>query len=238
MSRPRCIDLFCGAGGATKGLQRAGFHVTGVDIKPQPRYCGDEFIQMDALEADCGEFDFIWASPPCQAYTRARHIRKREHPRLIVPIRHMLIDSGRPYVIENVPGAPLRDAQVLCGTSFGLTVSVRGTWYELRRHRLFECSFYWLAPQCRHRLPVIGIYGHGESKPMRDKRGFQISQVEHRRDVMEMPWANRDEIAEAIPPAYSEFIGRQIIGSLLPENGAVPERETMPDGQNKTEAVA
>lgn len=212
----RALDLFCCAGGASMGLHRAGFDVTGVDIKPQPRY-PFRFVQADALRPpfDLRAFDFIWASPPCQAYTRARHIRKREHPRHIVPIRHMLIDSGVPYVIENVPGAPLRCAQILCGTSFGLTVSVRSTLYELRRHRLFESSFYFLAPPCSHRLPVIGIYGHGESKPMRDKRGFQISQVEHRREVMEMPWANRDEIAEAIPPAYSEFIGRQVLDQIV-----------------------
>lgn len=209
--KPRALDLFCGAGGATRGLQRAGFHVTGIDIKSQPRYCGDEFYQADALEFPLHGFDFIWASPPCQAYTVARNIQKREHPRLIGHIRHRLIAAAIPYVIENVPGAPLRDPRILCGTSFGLRVKVGSTWYELRRHRLFECNFFWLAPMCHHSLPVIGIYGHGESKPMRDKRGFQISQVETRREVMEMPWANRDEIAEAVPPAYSEFIGRQVL---------------------------
>ena len=212
MSRPRLLDLFCGAGGAAMGYYRAGFDVVGVDNRPIKRY-PFIFIQADALEylAEHGrEFDCIHASPPCQAYTRARSLHKREHPRLIEPTRALLKATGRPYVIENVPGAPLIEPVRLCGTMFGLRVSVRGRCYELRRHRLFEATFPLLTPCCYHVLPVIGIYGHGESKPMRGKRGYQISQVEHRRAVMEMPWANRDEIAEAIPPAYTFFIGTQL----------------------------
>src|SRR5215472_2155359 len=114
MTRPRLLDLFCGAGGATKGYQRAGFHVTGVDIEPQPRYCGDEFIQADALEvlADLeflAGFDVIHASPPCQAYSRTQrfHNVRHDHPDLLPPTRARLIASGLPYVIENVEGAPL-----------------------------------------------------------------------------------------------------------------------------------
>ncbi|SRR6266702_1802759 len=90
-----------------------------------------------------------------------------------------------------------------------------GNKYELRRHRLFETSWFMLSPQCAHRLPVIGIYGHGESKAVRNKRGFQISTASVRRKVMNMPWANRDEIAQAIPPAYSEFIGREAMRQIL-----------------------
>lgn len=210
-AKPRALDLFCGAGGATRGLQLAGFHVTGVDNRLQPRYCGDEFIQGDALEVRLDGYDFIWASPPCQAYTVARNIQKREHPKLIDPIRGRLTCHSAPYIIENVPGAPLIRPFILCGTMFHLRAEVQGKLYELRRHRLFEASFPLLVGGCNHSLPVIGIYGHGESKPMRNKRGFQISQVAHRREVMQMPWANRDEIAQAIPPAYSEFIGRQFL---------------------------
>ena len=211
----KALDLFCGAGGASMGLHRAGFEVTGIDIRPQPRY-PFRFIRADALRPPVRleEFDLIWASPPCQAYTVARNIRKREHPRLIEDVRAMLEASGTLFVIENVPGAPLRSPQTLCGTAFGLTVTVHGKEYELRRHRLFESNFFVFVSGCQHRLPVIGVYGHGESRPMRGKRGYQISQVENRRAVMDMPWANRDEIAEAIPPAYAEHIGRFALMAL------------------------
>jgi DNA (cytosine-5)-methyltransferase 1 len=161
--KPRALDLFCGAGGATKGLQRAGFRVVGVDIHPQPHYCGDEFVQMDALEADCGEFDLIWASPPCQAFTRLRHMHTaKPHPNLIPQTRQLLIASGRPYCIENVEEAPLGDSGnliLLCGTMFGLqTPDGRA---ELRRHRLFETSFpILLRPRCQHGFAsVLGVYG-------------------------------------------------------------------------------
>lgn len=209
----KVLDLFCCAGGAAMGLHRAwpDAEIVGVDIKPQPRY-PFRFVQADAMTYPLDGFDFIWASPPCQAYTRARHIQKREHPKLIPEVRARLQASGAAYVIENVPGAPLENPTMLCGTMFGLTVFFRGEEYELRRHRLFEASFLLLAPFCAHERAVIGVYGHGESKPMRDKRGFQISQVEQRRAVMEMPWANRDEIAQAIPPAYSEYIAKQFQG--------------------------
>lgn len=213
----RLLDLFCGAGGAAVGYHRAGFtEIVGVDIKPQPRY-PFTFVQGDALKPPVRleDFDAIHASPPCQAYTVARNIRKRDHPKLIERVRESLQAAGVPFVIENVNGAPLRFPMRLCGTSFGLGVTVRGIAYELRRHRYFEVHPpLGMTPPCRHRLPVIGVYGHGESKAMRGKRGYQISQVEHRRAVMGMPWANRDEIAEAIPPAYTAFIGRQLIAAI------------------------
>jgi len=210
--KPRLLDLFCGAGGAAMGYHRAGFEVVGVDIKPQPRY-PFEFIRADALAfvaANGHEFDAIHASPPCQAYSVARSLHKRNHPKLIEPLRELLIKAGRPFVIENVPGAPLTGI-VLCGTSFGLNVEYKGENYELRRHRIFESNLNLTTKACAHALPVIGVYGHGESKSMRGKRGFQISVVAVRRAVMDMAWANRDEIAEAIPPAYTEFIGKQLI---------------------------
>ena len=162
----KALDLFCCAGGATKGLQRAGFHVTGVDINPQPRYCGDAFIQGDALEVDLRGYDFIWASPPCQAYSRLRHLHPKDRPELIPSVRRRLVASGTPYCIENVEGAPLGDSGfliMLCGTMFGLqTKDGRG---ELRRHRLFETSFSIpLRPRCQHGdaspLSVCGKGGH------------------------------------------------------------------------------
>ncbi len=139
----RALDLFCSAGGATRGLQLAGFHVTGVDIRPQPRYCGDEFRQASALEFPLEGFDFIWASPPCQKFTALRHMptSRRDHPNLIPQTRARLEKSGIPYAIENVEGAPLGDSGYLirlCGTSFGLATK---DWRaELRRHRLFETT--------------------------------------------------------------------------------------------------
>ena len=238
----RLLDLFCGAGGCTKGYQQAGFWVRGVDLKPQPRYVGEEFVQADALEylrgliesGEIAEFDAIHASPPCQGYSAAWALHKREHPKLIEDCRQLLQSSGLPFMIENVERAPMLKAPglfglhgiMLCGTAFGLTVEYAGASYELRRHRLFESNIILSAPVCRHRLPVIGIYGHGESKAMRSNRGFQISTVEVRREVMAMPWANRDEIAEAIPPAYTEYIGKQLLHAIRRgENGAAGTAE-------------
>jgi C-5 cytosine-specific DNA methylase len=152
----RLLDLFAGAGGAARGYQLAGFHVTGIDINPQPRYAGDEFIQGDALEylatADLSGFDAIHASPPCQAYANVTAWRgqQSDHPDLVAATRDALNATGLPWVIENVPEAPIRPDLLLCGSQFGLRV---------RRHRAFETSprlFSLIAP-CRHRdlLPFM-----------------------------------------------------------------------------------
>lgn len=202
----KALDLFCCAGGATKGLQRAGFHVTGIDIKPQPRYCGDLFIQADALNppVDLRKFDFIWASPPCQAYIRSGNVDHGKHPRLIEPVRSMLLETGVPWVIENVPGAPLRADLVLCGTMFGLGV---------RRHRCFE-GYPSLAPfvpfTCDHGKPITGVYGHPHGKA-----GAWVQMLPGDRETwtreMQIDWMKMRELAQSIPPAYSEFIGRQFL---------------------------
>ena len=217
MRQLRALDLFCGAGGATKGLQRAGFHVTGVDIEPMPRYCGDEFYQADALTFSLDAFDFIWASPPCQAYTSARPLQKREHPRLIVPIRHRLIDSGKPYVIENVPGAPLRAPVLLCGLTFGLLV---------KRHRIFESPVPILTSPCPVGHPgdwliVFGWSALRRSRgagtgPKKDRGKTKGHSVPHEEAcaAMGIDWMNRKELSESIPPAYSEFIGDKIVEAI------------------------
>lgn len=203
----RALDLFCGAGGATRGLQMAGFHVTGVDIKKQPRYCGDEFHRADALAIAIGQpiediracFDFVWASPPCQHYTMAQRIRGNSHPDLIEWTRDFLRRTQLPYVIENVPGAPLQEPIELCGAMFGL---------RTYRHRLFECSFLVNTPahpehiaplRKMGRPPLAGEFMHVVGN---------FSGVEMAREAMGIDWMSRDELREAIPPAYSELIGR------------------------------
>lgn len=208
----RALDLFCGAGGVAKGLQRAGFHVTGVDIKPQPRYCGDAFVQADAMTFPLDGYDFIWASPPCQAYTRLNNIRGNGHlhPKLIEAVRERLQSANCPWVIENVPGAPLRAPVILCGTMFpGLKVY---------RHRLFECS--WGTPDapgtCNHTFvmgPSKGAYHRLDESEFITCCGHNF-QAKSGKVAMQIDWMTRDEMSQAIPPAYSEFIGRQIIEAL------------------------
>ena len=205
--RPRALDLFCCAGGAGMGLHRAGFDVVGVDIRPQPRY-PFEFHQADAISFPVEGFDFIWASPPCQAHTSMKSMHNaRTHLDLIPATRAKLMASGLPYVIENVVGAPLRDAFTLCGTMFGLGYEDA----QLRRHRQFEANFPVLAPKCQHTKGsrTIGIYGEGcrDSRRKFDKTIPEFT-VKQGRIAMDAPWMTIAELCEAIPPAYSEFIGR------------------------------
>jgi DNA (cytosine-5)-methyltransferase 1 len=205
----RALDLFCGAGGATRGLQLAGFEVTGVDLQEQPRYVGDDFYLGDVLEADpawIGSFDFVWASPPCQAHTALKGMHNAlPHADLIGATRELLIEAAPPaWVIENVEGAPLRDPTLLCGTMFGL--GARGA--ELRRHRLFETSWPVKAPACSHSLaPVIHVRdrrrpGGSQNVPRSDWS------AEAGREAMGVDWMTLQELSLAIPPAYSEFIAR------------------------------
>lgn len=204
----RALDLFCCAGGASMGLYRAGFEVVGVDLRPQPRY-PFAFIQADALDIKFGGFDFIWASPPCQAYTdlAARNGSADNHPRLVEPIRQKLQESGLLYVIENVEGAPLVDPVTLCGTMFpGLRVL---------RHRLFEANFHIPAPP-HGKHPLVHTLDkrkshYGKTDAMRDfvqVTGGGNCSVAAARDAMGIDWMTKAEINEAIPPAYAEHIGR------------------------------
>lgn len=217
--RPRILDLFCGAGGCSVGYERAGFGVEGVDIKPQPNY-PFEFLQTDAVEHlrwmlraghewYVDRFDAIHASPPCQAHSALRSLWKdRRHPDLIEPTRDLLERIGLPYVIENVPGAPVDNAITLCGSAFGLEANGR----QLRRHRLFECSFPVMAIPCQHRGQPVGVYGHGGGGSM--TRGYKGSGQEYR-DAMDIHWgATKAEIAQAIPPAYTEHIGHYLMAEV------------------------
>lgn len=229
--KPRLLDLFCGAGGCSVGYHRAGFDVVGVDIAPQKRY-PYEFHQGDALEfvAEHGhEFDVIHASPPCQAHSSMRTMyNAREHEDFIAPTRLLLQATGLPYVIENVIGAPLPSGILLCGTMFGLGYEDA----ELRRHRLFESNVLMLAPPCRHgyrssvvgvygghlrnrRRRTIGVYGEGVRDSVRKvDRGVEDFGVEHGREAMGIDWMTLAELCQAIPPAYTEWLGQQLIGYL------------------------
>lgn len=216
MAKPKLLDLFCGAGGAAMGYIRAGWDVIGVDIAPQLDYCGGMFIMGDALEwgTKIGrKFDAIHASPPCQASTALTKgtNKGREYVNLIPQTRELLDELGRPYVIENVQGSDLRRDYTLCGEMFGLGVL---------RHRYFEVSGFPPDPP-KHRPhrgrvrgwrhgtyydgPYVAVYGEGGGK----------GSVAEWQEAMDIHWTDdRKAIAEAIPPAYTEHIGRQLLTSV------------------------
>lgn len=207
MTKPKLLDLFCCAGGAGMGYHLAGFDVVGVDIKPRPRY-PFKFYQGDALEfvKHFGEeFDAIHASPPCQAFSVSRVIRGNDHPDLVDPTRQALIDTGKPWVIENVEGSPLKNPTMLCGAMFGL---------RTYRHRLFETSFYLPAPaHPEHTAPTAKM-----GRPVKDGEFMTIvgnfTGAELAREILGTPWMTRDEMSQSIPPAYSEYVGRHLLAQV------------------------
>lgn len=219
MTRPRLLDLFCGAGGAAMGYHRAGFEVVGVDLHPQPRY-PFVFHQADALTFPTEGFDAIHASPPCQRYSNAtkRNGRQGRHPDHVGPTRIRLAESGRPYVIENVVGAPLLSPAMLCGSMLGLRV---------RKHRLFETSVPLLTPRCQHewqdRDPIFDIYQHGRWIRSGVVYVFGSSGSKagaHWNEAMGIDWMNKRELAQAIPPAYTEYIGGFLLRAVLTNSEA------------------
>ena len=204
-SRPVALDLCCKAGGAGMGYWLAGFDVVGVDIEPQKRY-PFRFIQADALTFPLSRFDLIHASPVCKDYSATAVLNDASHPRHIEAFRDRLVSSGIPYVIENVPGAPLCSPVVLCGAMFpGLRVY---------RHRLFEASFpIPVPPEPEHRWPLAKM-----GRPVRPGEFMQpvghFSDVAAARAAMRIPWMARDELAQAIPPDYTLHVGRAALAAL------------------------
>lgn len=212
----RLLDLFCGAGGAAMGYHRAGFdEIVGVDINPQPNY-PFRFIQADAIEfldamIDGREdiaYDLIHASPPCQAYSIAtvQH-RHNDYPDLVDPTRERLQLVGRPYVIENVPGAPLGYSITLCGSTLGLE--------RIRRHRNFETSWLMMSPGCDHSQLVepLTVVGHSEQGRSYESRSLPHG-LDARREAMGIDWMTRDELTQAIPPAFTQYIGERFLEQL------------------------
>jgi DNA (cytosine-5)-methyltransferase 1 len=207
---PAILELFCGAGGSAVGYERAGFSVTGVDHLEQPRYAGQNFVRAEAFEYlanNWWKFDAIHAGPPCQRYSPMTGCipgRRMEHPDHIPRLRAWLRYYGKPYVIENVPGAPLLNPVVLCGTMFGK---------QLYRHRLFETNFAVKPP--KHPFHTVTAVHPSDWKP-----GLVMSVVgncapiEHAREIMGIPWMNGDELRNAIPPFYTEYIGAALLRHL------------------------
>lgn len=209
--RPKCADLFCCAGGAGMGLYRAGFDIVGWDMKQGLNYPFEKRIG-DALMADLSEFDFVWASPPCQAHSSLRHRTGNDYEDLIGETRDKLKAWGGPYIIENVVGAPLQNPVMVCGSAFGLRV---------RRHRIFESNVPLNGTNCDHASqpePIdvsgTGSYQHSARKKKTGGKGRKPKGIDEAREVMQMPWATRREISQAIPPAYSLFLGQQIIWQM------------------------
>jgi hypothetical protein len=206
--RPWALDLCCGGGGFSAGIRAAGFNVLGVDLCAQPHY-PFPFIEADALTVDLSGFALIVASPPCQRWSIVTPPARRGlHPDLLTPLRERLIASGIPYVIENVPGAPMRDPVQLCGRTLRLGV---------QRHRLFESSMPLVGTPCLHddETPAVGVYGtHGGPDG--------TVSVADARAAMGTSWLPWDELAQSIPPAYGYFIGSQAWAHIGPGPWPLP----------------
>jgi len=224
----KILDLFCGAGGAGMGYHRAGFEVEGLDLNNQRHY-PFAFTQADALKYLreswlVFNFDAIHASPPCQSYSITKHTHSVEYPDLMEPVRELLEATRLPYVIENVPGAPMHNPVTLCGTMFGLTATdTDGTKLHLKRHRLFESNIpLGDPPPCRCKEMkregwlIGGVYGGGS--PTREaaaiRKGGYTPPIPVRRELMQMDWGTIKQLSEAIPPAYTEWVGKRLIEHL------------------------
>lgn len=212
-TKPKLLDLFCGAGGAAMGYHQAGFEVIGVDIAPQPRF-PFEFHQADAMTFPLQGFDVIHASPPCQAYSKLRRLHPtREYPELVEPIRQRIKSTAFHYVIENVEGAPLLNPIMLCGSMFNLATGD----YQLRRHRLFESNAFIRKLYCAHEGIAVGVFGHGSNQSRRTSKGKWRGRQATRQEAVEamgIDWMIHREITQSIPPEYTRYIGQQLLAAL------------------------
>lgn len=217
MTRPRLLDLFSGAGGAAKGYHDAGFDVVGVDHEPQPRYPFEHHV-ADATDFPLDGFDAVHASPPCQDHTSLAFTRDGEAHGTGWMLDHTidrLKASGLPYVVENVPGAQMPGAFTLCARSFGIR--------RLRRHRLFLTNVAVLVPPCAcDGTQPIGVYGDlsKNDRPVANSKDGYVRMragVQTARDLLGCQWMDAKELSQAIPPAYTEHLGRQLLDALAPE---------------------
>ena len=210
-ARPRLLDLFCCEGGAGAGYHWAGFDVVGVDVEPQPRY-PFEFIQADAMTFPFDGFDAIHASPPCQSYSAAFKHMAKPQPMLVDAMRERLMAQHRPWIIENVEGAPIprqsdlmgAHGVMLCGTSFGLRVY---------RHRLFEAPFPVHGPPCSHTLPAMNPHNQAGRDRIYEEFGRSDPEVIWRRE-MGVEWMTKHGGRESIPPVFTEYLGRQLLAHV------------------------
>jgi DNA (cytosine-5)-methyltransferase 1 len=215
----RILDLFCGAGGASTGYYLAGIahnltkvEITGIDIKHGKRYPFN-YVRKDVttlVASDLQEYDFIHASPPCQTFSITKNLRNAQGKStskldLVEPTRKLILESGKPYIIENVPGAPLVNPVRLCGSSFGLKV---------RRHRLFESNLPLTGSVCDHKKQgrPVGIYGSMKDEiPQGGRTAHSMAEAN---EAMGIDWMIWGELVEAIPPAYTEYLGKQVMELL------------------------